>query len=81
MRVVVVIPTYQEVANIATAIEGVRTSVPDAGVLVVDDSSPDGTADRGPGTRRGGPRAVRDVRGSAPPTAPDGRTCSTRATT
>jgi len=45
MRVVVVIPTYQEVANIATAIEGVRTSVPDAGVLVVDDSSPDGTAD------------------------------------
>jgi dolichol-phosphate mannosyltransferase len=44
MRVAVVIPTYQEADNIATAIEGVRAAVPDAGVLVVDDSSPDGTA-------------------------------------
>ena len=45
MRVAVVIPTYQEADNIATAVEGVRAAVPDAGVLVVDDSSPDGTAD------------------------------------
>ena len=45
MRIQVVIPTYQEVDNIATAIEGVRVALPDAEVLVVDDSSPDGTAD------------------------------------
>jgi|SRR5579871_3956603 len=45
MRVLVVIPTYQEVENIATAITGVHASLPGADVLVVDDSSPDGTAD------------------------------------
>ena len=45
MRVAVVIPTYQEADNIVTAIEGVRAAVPDAHVLVVDDSSPDGTAE------------------------------------
>ena len=45
MRVVVVIPTYQEAENITTAIDRVRAAVPDAHVLVVDDSSPDGTAD------------------------------------
>ena len=45
MRVVVVIPTYQEAENIETAIAGVRAALPDAAVLVVDDSSPDGTAE------------------------------------
>jgi dolichol-phosphate mannosyltransferase len=45
VRVLVVIPTYQEVANIATAINGVHRALPSAAVLVVDDSSPDGTAD------------------------------------
>ena len=45
MRVVVVIPTYQEADNITTAIDGVRAAVPDARILVVDDSSPDGTAE------------------------------------
>ena len=45
MRVVVVIPTYQEAENIETAIAGVRAAVPDAHILVVDDSSPDGTAE------------------------------------
>ena len=45
MRVVVVIPTYQEAENIATAVERVRKIAPDAQIMVVDDSSPDGTAD------------------------------------
>jgi dolichol-phosphate mannosyltransferase len=45
VRVLVVIPTYQEVENVAAAINGVRAALPDAAVLVVDDSSPDGTAD------------------------------------
>ena len=44
MRTVVVIPTYQEAENITTAITRVHQAVPGAHVLVVDDSSPDGTA-------------------------------------
>lgn len=42
-RVCVIIPTYNERDNLLVAITGVRTFVPDADVLVVDDSSPDGT--------------------------------------
>lgn len=45
MRVLVVLPTYNEQANIEQMLEAVRTAVPEADVLVVDDSSPDGTAD------------------------------------
>lgn len=45
MRVLVVLPTYNEVANIDRVLEAVRSSCPSAHVLVVDDSSPDGTAD------------------------------------
>jgi len=44
-RVVVVIPTYNEVGNIAQVIAGVTAALPDACILVVDDNSPDGTAD------------------------------------
>jgi glycosyltransferase involved in cell wall biosynthesis len=45
VRTVVVIPTYDEAANVAQVLQRVRAAVPDADVLVVDDSSPDGTAD------------------------------------
>lgn len=45
MHTLVVIPTYQEVENIADVLGQVRAAVPEAGVLVVDDASPDGTAD------------------------------------
>ena len=45
-RVLVVLPTYNEVDNIADILEGVRLTVPTADLLVVDDGSPDGTADR-----------------------------------
>ncbi|PFG29355.1 polyprenol monophosphomannose synthase [Paramicrobacterium agarici] len=41
--VLVVIPTYNERANIADVVSRVRAAVPDAHVLVVDDASPDGT--------------------------------------
>jgi dolichol-phosphate mannosyltransferase len=44
-RVLVVTPTYIEAENIEEALRRVRASVPDADVLVVDDNSPDGTAD------------------------------------
>lgn len=45
MRTVVVLPTYEEAANIREAILRIRAALPDADVLVVDDASPDGTAD------------------------------------
>ncbi|CAB4573551.1 MAG: glycosyltransferase [Actinobacteria bacterium] len=46
MRVTVVVPTFNEADNIETLIRGVRHELPDALILVVDDGSPDGTADR-----------------------------------
>ena len=42
-RVLVVIPTYNEAANLETVLARLRAAVPEADVLVVDDSSPDGT--------------------------------------
>ncbi len=45
IRPLVVIPTYQEAENIAVVLRRVRAAVPAATVLVVDDGSPDGTAD------------------------------------
>lgn len=44
VRTVVVLPTYNEAENIVGFLRAVRTSVPEADVLVVDDNSPDGTA-------------------------------------
>ncbi|MCU1489184.1 MAG: hypothetical protein JWM85_589 [Acidimicrobiaceae bacterium] len=45
MRVLVVLPTYNESATIERIVKAVRTNLPEADVLVVDDSSPDGTAE------------------------------------
>ncbi len=42
-RVVVIIPTYNELENLPIAVAGARAALPDADVLVVDDNSPDGT--------------------------------------
>lgn len=42
-RVLVVIPTYNEVANLEPVLARLRVAVPQADVLVVDDASPDGT--------------------------------------
>ena len=44
-RMVMVVPTYNEVDNLAWIVGRVRAAVPDADVLVVDDGSPDGTGD------------------------------------
>ncbi len=44
-RPLVVLPTYNEAENIAEVLERVRDALPIAEVLVVDDGSPDGTAD------------------------------------
>lgn len=45
MSVLVVLPTYQEAANIGAVLHRLRSACPSAHVLVVDDASPDGTAD------------------------------------
>ncbi len=44
MRTVIVLPTYNERENIASLLTAVRDVSADIEVLVVDDSSPDGTA-------------------------------------
>lgn len=44
-RAVVVVPTYNEAGNIERLLETILAVDPNIGVLVVDDSSPDGTAD------------------------------------
>jgi dolichol-phosphate mannosyltransferase len=45
VRPLVVLPTYNEALNIAEVLDKVRAAVPDAEILVVDDGSPDGTAE------------------------------------
>lgn len=45
MRTLIVIPTYEEALNITEVLTRVRAAVPHVDILVVDDSSPDGTAD------------------------------------
>ena len=42
-RVLVLIPTYNEKDNLPRIVGRVRSSVPDADILVLDDNSPDGT--------------------------------------
>ena len=42
----VTVPTLDEVENIAQLVQGVRAAVPDAHILVVDDGSADGTAEK-----------------------------------
>ena len=42
-RVVMVVPTYDEALNLPGLVERLRTEQPDVDLLVVDDSSPDGT--------------------------------------
>src|SRR5262245_62252488 len=46
MRVLVLLPTYNEIENIEEVLRRTRAALPEADVLVIDDGSPDGTADR-----------------------------------
>ena len=42
----VTVPTYEEAENIERLIRGVREAVPAAHILVIDDNSLDGTAEK-----------------------------------
>jgi dolichol-phosphate mannosyltransferase len=44
-RVLVVVPTYNEVENLEPILDRLRAAVPEAHALVVDDASPDGTGE------------------------------------
>ncbi|MBA3288263.1 MAG: polyprenol monophosphomannose synthase [Acidimicrobiia bacterium] len=45
VRVVAVVPTFNEADNLGELVARLRAAVPGVGVLVVDDASPDGTAE------------------------------------
>lgn len=45
MKTIVVIPTFNEAENIAYLIDTIKSSLPSTDILIVDDNSPDGTAD------------------------------------
>jgi dolichol-phosphate mannosyltransferase len=45
MRAVALVPTYQEADNIGDLLRALRRDAPKVDVLVIDDASPDGTAD------------------------------------
>jgi dolichol-phosphate mannosyltransferase len=42
-KTLIVLPTYQELENLPTLIEAIRTELPEANFFIVDDNSPDGT--------------------------------------
>jgi glycosyltransferase involved in cell wall biosynthesis len=61
VRTLVVVPTYEEAANIVEVIHRIRKELPAGEVLVVDDSSPDGTGELAEevGREIGGVRVLR----------------------
>ncbi|GGG29373.1 dolichol-phosphate mannosyltransferase [Rhodococcoides trifolii] len=44
-ELLVCIPTYNEALNIGSMVERVRSAVPDASIMIIDDESPDGTGE------------------------------------
>lgn len=65
-RIVMVLPTYDEAANLAWIVGRLRAAEPDVDVLVVDDRSPDGTGDIADGLASADPRVHvlhRDAKG------------------
>jgi dolichol-phosphate mannosyltransferase len=61
VKPVVILPTFNEAENILEVLERVRAATPDSDVLVVDDGSPDGTADMAEkwGAEHGGVQVMR----------------------
>lgn len=62
VRPLVVLPTYNEASNIAQMLRRIAEVLPSASVLVVDDGSPDGTADVAETTATSLPIAIDVVR-------------------
>ncbi|MVT27360.1 polyprenol monophosphomannose synthase [Nesterenkonia alkaliphila] len=45
MKILTIIPTYNEIDALPTTVDRLRAAVPESEVLIVDDNSPDGTGD------------------------------------
>jgi dolichol-phosphate mannosyltransferase len=45
MKILVMIPTYNEIESLPRQVDGVRSATPDVDIVVVDDGSPDGTGE------------------------------------
>jgi dolichol-phosphate mannosyltransferase len=45
MKTLIIIPTYNEIDNLRTLLEGIFAYAPSTDVLIVDDNSPDGTGE------------------------------------
>jgi dolichol-phosphate mannosyltransferase len=43
LKLIIIIPTYNEIENIEPLISSINATVPEANILVIDDNSPDGT--------------------------------------
>lgn len=56
MRVVTIIPTFNEIESLPDTLARLRSAVPDSDVLIVDDNSPDGTGDFADGKAAVDPR-------------------------
>src|SRR3954453_13866561 len=56
MRVLMVVPTYNEADNLGPLLTRLRSAEPDVDVLVVDDGSPDGTGEIADGIATSDPR-------------------------
>jgi len=73
-KVVVLIPTYNERENLAPIVSRLRVAVADADVVVLDDSSPDGTGEVADKLAADDSQVHvlhrRSKEGSAPPTSP-----------
>lgn len=54
MRIIAVTPTWNEAENLRPLLRALRSAVPGLGVVVVDDGSPDGTADLAQSLSRAG---------------------------
>jgi dolichol-phosphate mannosyltransferase len=61
VKTLIVVPTYNEAENICEAMRRARAAAPEADILVVDDGSPDGTADLAEkwGEQHGGVQVMR----------------------
>jgi dolichol-phosphate mannosyltransferase len=44
-KILVIVPTYNELENVRIITSGIRTNIPGADILIADDNSPDGTGE------------------------------------
>jgi dolichol-phosphate mannosyltransferase len=56
MKIMVIVPTYNERNNIEPLVNNIFNVLPDTNILVVDDNSPDGTGELADGISRKDPR-------------------------